>query len=175
MKTFDERLNDYVLSHPGFNAEIVYDYILQQHKKAIWKLQHRVERRLENMLTSNASVLFLTLTFDDEHLPTKENEKLTQTLVFDYLSRQKGVISFVANTDYGKENGRFHWHAVVLSDLDLTHETWIYGSVDFLRIRKTSVPLQLTRYLIKLKRHSTKILDPFIIYFPIHFRANGGD
>jgi len=175
MKTFEQRLNDYVLSHPGFNAEVVYDYVMQQHKKAIWKLQHRVEKRLENMLTSNASVLFLTLTFDDEHLPTKENEMYTQSYVYDYLSMHPGVISFVANTDYGKENGRFHWHAVVLTNLDLNNQAWIYGSVNFKRVIKSSVPLRLTRYLIKLKRHATKVVNPFIIYYPLHYQSKGGD
>ena len=175
MKTFEERLNDYVLSHPGFNAEYVYDYVLQQHKKAIWKVQHRVEERLQNMLASDASVLFLTITFDDEHLPTKQNERNTETLVYEYLVSQPGVISFVANTDYGKKNGRFHWHALVLTELDLSHLGWMCGSIDFVRVRKTSVPLKLSRYLVKLKRHATKILDPIIIYYPNHFRAKGGE
>lgn len=175
MKTFEQRLNDYIISHPCFDAESVYDYVLQQHKKAIWKLQHRIEERLTPMLTSNASVLFLTFTFDDQHLPTKDQETLTEQYVFDYLLSHSGVLSFVANTDYGKENGRFHWHAVVLTTENLDHKLWNHGTIDFERVRKTSIPLRLSRYLVMLKNHAVKVLDPQMIYYPIHYRAKGGE
>lgn len=175
MKTFEKRLQDYVMSHPFFDANSVYDHIYQQHKKAIWKAQHRIEERLENMLASNASVLFLTITFDDEHLPIKEQEFDTESQVYHYLRLQPGIISFVANTDYGKKNGRFHWHAVVLTTRDVTHHGWNNGSVDFVRVKKSSVPLRLSRYIVKLKQHATKILDPILIYYPVHYKAKGGE
>jgi len=176
MKTFEQRLNDYVLSHPGFHPETVYDYVYQEHKKAIWKLQHRIKERLIPMLTSNASVLFLTLTFDDAHLPTKENEQQTESYVNDFFNSHPWVISYVANTDYGKENGRFHWHAVVLTEKNLSFEPWIYGTVDFERVRKSSVPLRLSRYLVMLKHHAVKVLNPQMIYYPKHYKnIKGGE
>ncbi len=172
MKTFDQRLLDYVTTHPEYNASTVYDQVLDKHKRAIWKMQHRIKERIEFMLTSNESAFFITFTFSDEYLPISTEEYLTQQYVFDCLLANQ-VSSFVANTDYGKENGRFHWHAVVQSQHDIKHELWKYGSIHFQRIPKTSLPLKLSRYLIKLQRHATKILDPFMIYYPMRYRKGG--
>lgn len=174
MKTFNERLLDYVLKNPEFSIEHVYEQVMDKHKRAIWKLQHRIKERINVMLTAKESVFFLTLTYDDAHLPKTEYEKDTQEQVKKFME-SNNVISYCANTDYGKTHGRFHWHAVATSLNDFDNKLWKYGGIRFQRIKVNSIPLKLSRYLIKLQRHATKILDPFMIYYPLRFRKGVKD
>jgi len=169
MKTFNERLLDYMESHPLYNATCVYDQVMDKHKRAIWKMQHRIKERIQFMLTSNESAFFLTFTFDDNHLPSTEEESKTQQYIIDYL-KQNNASAYVANTDYGKTNNRFHWHAVVQAPNDMDNESWIYGAIQFKRIKTNSLPIVLSRYLIKLQRHATKVKDPLMLYYPIRYR-----
>lgn len=169
MKTFSERLLDYVQKHPCFDIDSVHDYVLDKHKRAIWKLQQRVSDRIENMLTGNLSVFFLTFTFSDEYLPIPEHERRTEAQIIAFMDAQ-GVSAYVANTDYGKENGRFHWHAVVQSTHNMDSKLWKYGAINFKKVPKTSLSIKLSKYLIKLKRHAIKVMDPQIIYGPRYYR-----
>lgn len=174
MKTFNERLLDYMTKHPLYDASSVYNQTMDKHKRAIWKMQHRIKERIEFMLLSNESAFFITFTFDDKHLPKTEDEYLTQHLIDDYLVSNH-VTSFVANSDYGKDNNRFHWHAVCQSLSDLDFSLWNQGAIHAQRIPKTSLPLKLSRYLIKLQRHAVKVLDPLMIYYPRYYRKGVED
>jgi hypothetical protein len=172
MKSYAQRMFDYVTTHPLFNGDTVELNIMDKHKRAIWKLQARITERINYMLTGENPVFFLTFTYDDEHLPDSIHEYDTQQHIIEYFQAHKGVISYVANTDYGKENGRFHWHAVAESLDPFDAYAWEYGAINFKRIPRTSITKQLTRYLIKLKRHATKVVDPFMIAYPYHFKNN---
>jgi len=145
---------------------------MDKHKRAIWKMQHRIKERIKFMLTSDESAFFLTLTFDDSNLPSTEEETKTQDYIIKFM-QDNNATAYVANTDYGKDNGRFHWHAVVQANNDMQHETWSYGAIHFQRIKPGSLAIMLTRYLIKLQRHATKVLDPFMLYYPKHYRKGG--
>jgi hypothetical protein len=169
MKSFNERLLDYMETHPLVLIENVYDEVLDRHKRAIWKMQHRIKNRIDYMLTSNEPAFFITLTFSDKFLPTLDEQFKTIDYVNDFM-KLNNVTSFVANNDFGGENGRFHWHAVVQSQNDLSHVFWKYGAINFKRIPKTSLPLKLSRYLIKLQRHAVKVLDPLMIYYPLRYK-----
>lgn len=173
MKTYSQRLYDYVTTHTQFSGDIVEADILDKHKRAIWKLQARIQQRIERMLTGEYPVFFLTFTYSNDSLPTPENEYLTQQHIRDYFAAHSGVISYVANTDYGKENGRFHWHAVAESIDKFDAYSWTYGDIDFKRVPRTSLTKKLTRYLIKLKRHATKVVDPLMIFYPYHYKKGG--
>lgn len=174
MKSLSERLLDFMTKYPMYDPESVYERVLDTHKRAIWKLQHRIKERINVMLTSNESVFFLTLTYSDEFLPTNDKEKDTQLQVAEYLKSNDATF-YVANTDYGKTSGRFHWHVVANAPNDFDNKLWKYGAIRFQRIKLDSLPLKLSRYLIKLQRHATKIQDPFMIYYPYRYRKGVKD
>jgi hypothetical protein len=168
--TLQERLENYISNHPLFDVNCVYENILQNHKKAIWKMQRRVSERIKHMLSNDERVFFITLTFDDEHLPKSQTEEIeTYNLIIEYMLKSNAT-HFVANIDYGKENGRFHWHVVAQSKYDFSHIHWTQGAINFQRVPKNQVELKLSRYLIKLTRHAVKIVDPFMIYYPIRYK-----
>lgn len=169
-KTLSQRLEDYILKHPHFNIDTVYEHVLQNHKKAIWKLQHRISDRVQHMIESEKNVYFLTFTFNDENLPLNDTQKILSGNTLHDFMIDNNVLMYVANVDYGKKNGRFHWHAVALSENPFSHEFWTMGTVNFKKVPKTSIPLKLTRYIIKLKRHATKVVDPIAIYYPLRYK-----
>lgn len=102
---------------------------------ARYKKASRVRSKLSKMLHNNDTVVFLTLTFSDDTL--KNTSELTRRrYVTRYLS--SFASDYVANVDYGKKNGREHYHAVAnaLAPLD----TWSkYGFVlsEFVKDPKT--------------------------------------
>jgi hypothetical protein len=169
-KTLSQRLEDYIVKHPYFDIDTVYSKVLENHKKAIWKLQHRISDRVQHMIENQSNVYFLTFTFNDKNLPLNDTQKIKSGNTLHDFMMNNGVSMYVANIDYGKENGRFHWHAVALSENPFSHEFWKMGAVNFKKVPKSSIPLKLTRYLIKLKRHATKITDPIAIYYPMHYK-----
>jgi len=170
MKTLQERLLDYIEKHPGFDVDNVFERVQDMHKRAIWKLQKRIAERIEHMMTGTIPVFFLTFTFKDEHLPKLEHERSTEDKIRAFMTAS-GVQSYVANIDYGKKNGRMHWHAVVQTPHLLDHKLWVYGSLDFIKVPKTSISLKLSKYLVKLQRHAVKIQDPLIIYYPRYYKV----
>lgn len=106
-----------------------------------------------NLLISNYETLFLTLTFKTETLASTTEE--TRRL---YVARYLKSVSphYVANIDYGKQNGREHYHAIVVGT-DIDYSKWHkYGAIKGVKIRKGSNPLQLSKYINKLSLHSCK-------------------
>lgn len=93
--------------------------------KARYKKASRVKSKLSQMLHNNDTVVFLTLTFTAETL-RNTTEQTRRRYVTRYLS--SFASDYVANVDYGKTNGREHYHAVAnaLAPLD----TWSkYGFI----------------------------------------------
>ena len=103
--------------------------------KARYMKANRVRFKLSRMLHNNDTVVFLTLTFPDETL--KNTSELTRRrYVTRYLS--SFASDYVANVDYGKQNGREHYHAVANALAPLN--TWSkYGFVlsEFVKDPKT--------------------------------------
>ena len=78
------------------------------------KRKQRVKKRIRYMLANYSEVVFLTLTFRNDvlHSTTLEQRKKEVT---DFL--KKIHHSYIANIDFGKKNGREHYHCVVASRL----------------------------------------------------------
>lgn len=72
------------------------------------RLRQRVERIMEK-----GSTYFLTLTFNDDTL-SKTDVKTRRTYVARFLKTVSD--DYVGNVDFGKLNGREHYHAVIHSD-----------------------------------------------------------
>lgn len=112
----------------------------------------RLNKRIEAMLL-NGECIWLTLTFTDDVL-AKTSEKTRRKYIQLYLKSQSN--SYVANIDYGKNNEREHYHAVVSGDF-VDMDKWIYGFAYTERIKnhlKTSV--KLSKYVSKLVNHAVK-------------------
>lgn len=112
----------------------------------------RASNRIE-LLISNFETLFLTLTFNDKTI-----EATTEETRRKYVSLYLKSVSphYVANIDYGKQNGREHYHAIVVGT-DIDYSTWHkYGAIKGIKIKKASNPLQLSKYINKLSLHACK-------------------
>lgn len=60
------------------------------------------------------SVTFITLTYDDEHLPADVAEAKKQYQDFCRRLRKEGVVfRYLASLERGDLNGRLHWHAIL--------------------------------------------------------------
>ena len=84
---------------------------------ADYKRQKRLKDFIADILLTCETAVFLTLTFSDETLE-KTTVKTRRAYVQRYL-RQHGA-AYVANIDFGSENDREHYHAVIGGTVDLT-------------------------------------------------------
>lgn len=73
----------------------------------------RLRQRVERIMTKG-STYFLTLTFNDDTL-SKTDAKTRRTYVARFLKSVSD--DYVGNVDFGKLNGREHYHAVIHSDV----------------------------------------------------------
>lgn len=112
----------------------------------------RLRKRIENMFTQGTCV-FLTLTFTDEVLQNTD-EKTRRVYVARFL---KSVSTqYVGNVDFGKENGREHYHAVIVSNTD-DFSSWTYGFYKAITVRKEQADAKrLATYVSKLTNHAIK-------------------
>jgi hypothetical protein len=106
----------------------------------------RLRKRIEFML-NYPSVFFVTLTLAREYS-------------FEYVCKcVKKFLSpfefYVANPDWGKLNGRLHWHCVLVSDF-IDHNWWKLGNIDFVRVKGFGSSSRLSKYVTKLSRHALK-------------------
>lgn len=112
----------------------------------------RARRKIESILSIGPCV-FLTLTFTDKVLDSTSIETRKK-----YVKRFLHTISsnYVANIDFGKENGREHYHAIVQTEkVDFT--TWQYGAINGKKIAYVDNPIILAKYIVKLANHALKL------------------
>lgn len=97
--------------------------------------------RCTHEATQHSSTLVTTLTYDEENLPaTLSRRDLTlflkrlrkTTAVYAHKQSQPNrTIRFFASGEYGEDNGRPHYHALLFGvhqgETDLVHKTWGYG------------------------------------------------
>lgn len=122
---------------------------------ASYKRTNRLKERIEDMLL-NGSCIFLTLTFNDDTLQNT-TPKERRIAVSRYLKTFNS--KYVANIDFGKENGREHYHAVINAD-NIEFDKWRkYGNINAERIRlrdSKSDKTKLAKYICKLSNHAIK-------------------
>lgn len=118
-------------------------------RQRIKRLKQRVKALLEE-----GTCLFLTFTFSNETIDkTTIHER--RCLVSSFLDSLK--CGYVGNIDYGKQNEREHYHAVVCCekvDYTLWHQ---YGAIKGEKVRlKGKCENKLARYIDKLSLHALK-------------------
>lgn len=115
----------------------------------------RLSKKINKMLVVGECV-FLTLTFEDGVLDSTK-EETRRRYVTRYLKSQSD--HYCANIDYGEENEREHYHAVVFGRVDMEPWTKNYGfayaeQVEFNGDVSTSD--KLSKYVAKLTNHAIK-------------------
>lgn len=136
----------------GLNKELLEAYKINE---AYWKRLRRLKQRVNEMLTSGPC-LFLTLTFTDETLQNT-TEKKRRVAVSRYLKQFN--CKYIANIDFGAENHREHYHAVIQCKSVDTTSWHKYGAIYIEKVRNNGIKRnseRLSKYVCKLSNHAIK-------------------
>lgn len=144
-----QRAEELQLFHRMFNLEN-WEEARRINHASFCRVQ-RLKKRIASMLDSGPC-LFLTLTFTDEVL-RKTTEDTRRQFVRRYL-KSFGV-PYVANIDYGKKNGREHYHAVIQTD-HVDYSAYTYGAINGEKIHSVDDYVKLSKYVAKLTNHAIK-------------------
>lgn len=123
----------------------------------------RLKKRISKMM--KYPCVFLTLTFSDDVLSNTSSQS-RKDYVRKYL--KANAEHYVANIDFGSDKiyidsegterqatEREHFHALVVAD-SVNLSMWKQGAVNAERLRPSSSPLRIARYIDKLTLHATK-------------------
>lgn len=134
--------------------------------------RNKIETHLNFLMDGNWHLLFLTLTFSDECL-AGTSFKTRKTRIVRLLSSI--FDDYIVNVDYGKENEREHYHAIVSSiekpvkDKDghmrikSLDDRYRYGFYEIEEIRRHEKDkMKLSRYVTKLTMHSIKVRQNYV-------------
>lgn len=111
----------------------------------------RLKNRIRTYL-DNGSCIFLTLTFTNDVLEHTSAET-RRKYVLRFLKASSSF--YVANIDFGAQHGREHYHAIVMCDF-VPLAAWTYGAINAQRVRQSSNPLIMAKYISKLVNHAIK-------------------
>lgn len=119
---------------------------------------HRVKRlkdRVAKML-NKGKCIFLTLTFNDLTL-ANTTAKERRVAVVRYLKTFK--TDYLANIDFGANNHREHYHALIVAD-KVNYSKWNkYGNINGQKVRLKDIDndkTKLSKYIAKLSNHAIK-------------------
>lgn len=146
--------NQYDALFDLFDKEYDLDATLKEYDKYRAKTRRVRRKILEMMFYGSCS--FLTLTFTDYVLANTTEETRRR-----YVARFLKSISddYVGNVDYGKINGREHYHAVVRG-INIDMSGWDkYGFSHAQIVGKSDGSTQaskMSKYIYKLSNHATK-------------------
>lgn len=103
----------------------------------------------------NYKIIFGTLNFNDKTL-NKTSERTRARYVVKYLS--ENTIHYIANIDYGKKNGREHYHFLAMVEDNISGTNWHkFGGCKFQIVPIKNKDIKCTKnYLLKLNNHSYK-------------------
>lgn len=125
--------------------------------RARYKRFNRVREHISELLTlEGCNWLFVTLTFSDKTLAST-TPQTRRRYVARWLKRVSPL--YVANIDFGDENEREHYHAIICNFVDTdSRKSWNrYGIVNFKRIRLNEKSLKaLPLYITKFTAHAMK-------------------
>lgn len=130
--------------------EIARNFATGQRKRA-----QRCKARTGEFV-EHGNAWFITLTFKDDVLVSTSRQTRRK-----YVSRfLKSVSSrYVANIDFGRENEREHYHAIIESESKPNLEAWqkAYGFTDCKKVRNSETDvLKTAKYTAKLSLHALK-------------------
>lgn len=138
----------------GFSDDLLFTYV-RRLNNAFYARLKRLRARVAGMIVKYNSLWFVTLTFSDETL-ARTSQAYRKRLVKQFLNDYP---EYVANIDYGKENEREHYHALVagnsIIDSNWTKYGFIYNELCLLSDIDSTVPA-VSKYVAKLSNHAVK-------------------
>lgn len=145
--------NSFFKSHLFFSEQPNLSKVCDNLNKARYKRSNRLESYIEKML-EYGPCSFLTLTFKDDVLKTTK-ESTRRKYVTRYLSMHSPF--YIANIDYGGQNGREHYHVVIMHKKKIDLSIWRdkYGLIDLEPIHVKNANC-LSKYITKLTNHAIK-------------------
>ena len=144
-----------------YKQALELDYQMQNEYPIEWKEAQKINhayyqrvRKLKNRIATllQKPCLFLTFTFDEIVLQ-KTNADTRRQKVIRYLKSYN--VPYVANIDFGKQNGREHYHAIIQTD-NVDYSLYDYGALNGKKIVSTSDNVKLAKYISKLTNHAIK-------------------
>lgn len=165
--TYKDMSNEASLEYLDAQIKATYDEALKRfgvdlsnaldpYTKEALKINHASYERVKRLKYKVAQMLekpcvFLTLTFNDSALHGTSIETKRK-----YVTRCLKAFNapYIANIDYGKQNGRLHYHAL-LQVPKIAFDTWDYGNIDAKKvvvINETAI----AKYISKLTNHAIK-------------------
>lgn len=176
-----QQLNEETLQYePVFNEEIFSmsedeaiecERMRRNKNKQVQKIEEHI-RYLFSL--KNVALFFATFTFSDETLDTT-SAKTRHRKVIQCLGAN--CIDYIVNIDYGTQNEREHYHALIAVDLrsvevyldDKGHfkitglDAYKYGFYSLERIKTAEIDeKRLSRYITKLTFHSIKVKQSYV-------------
>lgn len=168
---------------------MVYPNYLDELKKVrlefekIKARRRRYNRYIKEMSESYKNLFLLSLTFSDEVM-TRTSFQTRKDYVRQWLN--KNSVDYFACVDYGKENGREHYHAIVALDLPLEEieikrrkfyrvpeqTAWKYGFYSLRRVQNSDKDRRKTTYYaFKASDYAFKNADKTDVAKPFHKRG----
>lgn len=120
---------------------------------AFYARKTRLWKYIYAMMLQSDTVVFLTFTFTDKVFD-KTSYDTRKKYVQRFLKDQAAY--YIANIDFGEENGREHYHAIAIGHFD--YGSWHkYGSIKGLPVhRSVDDAKRLSKYVSKLTNHAIK-------------------
>ena len=121
--------------------------------------KYRLSKRIEKMIRTDKAV-FLTLTFNDKFFERETSADTRRRYISRFLKEQ--CQEYVANIDFGEDNGREHYHAVVVPKNAFIDYVPYNNAFDKSRIYAEHIKVgnksldNITRYIDKLTNHALK-------------------
>ena len=120
---------------------------------AYYARKTRIWKYIYAMMLQNQPVIFLTFTFTDETID-KTSYDTRRKYVQRFLKDHSDY--YIANIDFGEDNGREHYHAIIVGEVDYS-EWHKYGAIKGLRVHNSvDDAKRLAKYVSKLTNHAIK-------------------
>ena len=156
-------------AHAWINASCNHCIECEQKYRTSWQF------RLQQELKRSKSTFFITLTYDDDHLPYMstgemcfDNQHFTQwrKRLNAYFSRKETKIKYICTGEFGEKYDRPHYHIILFIDHvvsydelnNIAHYYWDYAQVVDCDIPRSenAVSSYVTKYVMKDYYKNTK-------------------
>ena len=145
----------YLIPYIDYPIENTLTYEELRECKRIFDAQHHRSYRLRKRITTmiEKQCLFLTLTFTDETLQNT-NATTRRRYIVKFLSQFN--VPSIANKDFGKENGREHYHSIIQIDR-IDYSLYDLGAINGIKVVVgNETDLRIAKYIAKLTNHAIK-------------------
>ena len=146
----------------------MYEAHKKRNKRMYEKLCTWIYMKKHSRLYKNYHLIFATMTFTDQQMDNT-SEKTRRRYIVRYLNSVSE--HYIANIDFGAENGREHYHALIFTSERLGIGDWKKGFAFYEEVKfKSNDYIKTIKYLNKLTNHSFK--DSNKTYKVIYDRNN---